>query len=346
MPSRSALPRRVRRGTAATLAASVLLLTACTSDNPSSGVMLGVALDVGATGRGTVNDAVADGAEAARDDLDLAVTVLETVDNDARPLVVSGLVEDGANPVVVVGSGSATDLADIAALHPTTSFVLVGGTFEGVLDSTPVNVRTVTFAEQEGAFMMGAAAALACGCQRLGFIGGQENAATRRYEAGFVAGAQHVVANIPVDVRYLGSESDPLALASPDVARDLALEMYAAGVGAVFTVAGASDAGVVSAAVATGRWALAAGPDVRAGLDDESADRILTSMVTRVDLAVYDAARDYLDGQFTGGDIVAGLSSGWLTWSTEGGHLDAISDQLEQLGDLVASGAVAVPSTP
>ena len=62
---------------------------------------------------------------------------------------------------LIVGSGFAKDLADLAALHPTTSFVLVGGTFEGVLGATPANVRTITFTEQDGAFMMGVAAALA-----------------------------------------------------------------------------------------------------------------------------------------------------------------------------------------
>ena len=129
-------------------------------------------------------------------------------------------------------------------------------------------------------------------------------------------------------------------------ARNLALEMYANGVGAIFTVAGGSDAGVIEAATTSGRWVLAVGPDVRAGLDDEAAARVLTSMVTRIDLAVYDAARDYLDGQFTGGDIVAGLDSGWLTWSDDGGNLDPIADQLDQVQALVVSGAIAVPSTP
>ena len=81
-------------------------------------------------------------------------------------------------------------------------------------------------------------------------------------------------------------------------------------------------------------------------VDDEAAARVLTSMVTRIDLAVYDAARDYLDGQFTGGDIVAGLDSGWLTWSDDGGNLDPIADQLDQVQALVVSGAIAVPSTP
>ena len=275
-----------------------------------------------------------------------STVVSETVENDARPVVVADLIDRGANPVVVVGSGFAKDLADLAALHPTTSFVLVGGTFEGVLGATPANVRTITFTEQDGAFMIGVAAALACGCDHLGFIGGQENARTRRYEAGFIAGAQHAIANVPVDVRYLGSETDPLALASPDTARNLALEMYANGVGAIFTVAGGSDAGVIEAATTSGRWVLAVGPDVRAGLDDEAAARVLTSMVTRIDLAVYDAARDYLDGQFTGGDIVAGLDSGWLTWSDDGGNLDPIADQLDQVQALVVSGAIAVPSTP
>lgn len=339
-----------RRATAIrALAACALIASAtagCTTDSPSSGVVLGVALDIGATGSGTPNGLASDGADVAHDDLDIDVRVHEVTDVDARPIVISGLVDEGANPIVVIGGGAAADLADIAALHPNTSFVLVGGTFAGVLDATPPNVRTVSFAEHEGAFLMGAAAALSCGCQRLGFIGGQESERTRRYEAGFVAGAQHVVANIPVDVRYLGAESDPMALASPDAAEALAAEMYSNGAGAIFTVAGGSDAGVFAAAVAADRWALAAGADVADSLDDDTAEHLLTSLVLHADRAVYDAARDFLDGQFTGGDVVAGVASGWLTWSTAGGHVDQIGEQLEQVQSLIATGAIAVPTTP
>lgn len=331
---------------AALATAAALLVAGCVSASPGSGVTLAVVLDVDSTGASRAWSGAASGADLAADDLDVDATTVPVADAGERAQAIDTATRNGANPVVAIGVDAARDLADVAALHPSTSFVLVDGTFEGVLESTPANVRTVSFAEHEGAFIMGVAAALACGCQRLGFIGGEEDTRTRRYEAGFVAGARHAVANMPVDVRYLGADGDPLATDSPVLAREVALEMFAGGAGAVFAAAGMSSTGVFAAAAEAGRWALGADVDMYQLLDDATRAHILTSMVKRIDIAVYEAARDFVDGQFTGGDIVADLASGGITWSTAGGYVDAVQAQLEQTRDLVASGAITVPTTP
>lgn len=327
-------------------AAAAMSLAACTASGPGADLAMAVILDIGDAADGTVNGLAALGAERAADGLDVDADTVGIADPGERSTAIDGAARRGANPVIVIGADAAGDLADVAALHPSVSFVLVDGAFEAVLASTPSNVRTVSFAEHEGAFIMGVAAALACGCQRLGFIGGEEDARTRRYEAGFVAGARHAVANIPVDVRYLGADGDPRATDSPALARDIARDMFASGVGAVFTSAGMSSTGVFAAAAEAGRWALGADADAWRLVDDATREHVLTSMVKRIDLAVYGAARDYVDGEFTSGDTVANLASGGIVWSTAGGHVDAIQSQLEQTRDLIASGALTVPTTP
>ena len=108
------------------------------------------------------------------------------------------------------------------------------GIVDGFIENAPANVHFLGFAEQEGSFLVGAAAALACDCDHIGFIGGQEIDLIKRFEAGYAAGAKQINPDMVVESQYLGAAGDNAAWGSPDKAKEIALGWYADGVEVIY----------------------------------------------------------------------------------------------------------------
>jgi basic membrane protein A and related proteins len=143
-------------------------------------------------------------------------------------------------------------------------------------------VKTLSFAEEQGSFLVGAAAALACGCDHIGFIGGQEIDLIKKFEAGFTAGAQYVNPDMTVEVQYLGAAGDNAAWASPDKAKEIANSWYADGVEVIYTAAGGSGQGTIEAAVESDKWAIGVDSDQYLTATAEQQAHILTSTKGRL----------------------------------------------------------------
>ena len=305
-----------------------------------SDLKVGVAFDTGGRGDGTFNDSAGRGADQAAAELGATVQELEATTEDDRVPNLEALTAAGNNPVIAVGFAFGDAIAAVSAANPDTIY----GWVDGYLDLP--NVKTLSFAEEQGSFLVGAAAALACGCDRIGFIGGQEIDLIKKFEAGYTAGAKHVNPNMVVEVQYLGAAGDNAAWGSPDKAKEIALGWYADGVEVIYTAAGGSGAGTIDAAIEADKWAIGVDSDQWLTATPEQQAHILTSMLKRVDVAVFQTAKAVQDGDLTGGFKVFDLSVDGVGYSTSGGYLDDFIDELDALKAEIVAGTITVPTAP
>lgn len=315
-----------------------------TATDPCEGtdLKLGLAFDTGGRGDGTFNDSAARGADEAASELCYVVQELEATSDDDRKPNLEALSGAGNNPVIVVGFAFGGVIGEIADANPNTVY----GWVDGYLDLP--NVKTLTFAEHEGSFLVGAAAALKSQTGTIGFIGGQEIDLIKKFEAGYIAGAKAINPAIVVKSQYLGAPGDNSAWGSPDKAKEIALSWFKSGADIVYTAAGGSGRGTIEAAVeaGAGKWAIGVDSDEYFVDTDEQKKHRLTSMLKRVDNAVFLTAKAVKEGDLSGGFKTFDLSTEGVGYATSGGYLDDVVDQLEALKAKVISGEIVVPTKP
>lgn len=200
--------------------------------------------------------------------------------------------------IIVIGFRFAEDLALFAPKHPDVHFSIIDGVVEGG------NVASILFAENEGAYLVGVAAALASQTGHLGFIGGMPVPVIQRFQAGFAQGVKDTRPEARVTVTMLSDS--PKGFADPFSGSERAREMVADGVDVVFPAAGASGLGALDVMSAAGKL----GIGVDSNQDYLYPGDVLTSMVKRLDIAVktiFDQARA---GGFKPGLTRLGLKEG------------------------------------
>lgn len=254
------------------------------------------------------------------------------------------LVDQGADLTVGVGFMLENAVEQVAKANPKSRFLLIDSP---VLDaqnqpSALPNVRTVVFREEEGSYLVGVLAGLVTK-GTVGFVGGMQVPLITRFEVGFRAGVKTVNPKAKVLVGYTGSFDNVSA------GKQLAQDQLAKGADVVFQAAGSDGLGAIQAV----KEAKAQGKTVFAiGVDSDQAhvapEVMLTSMLKRVDLAVYEAARDVSEGRFTPGDRAMGLKEGGVAYAPVTlevpGKAEALA-KVEALKAKVAAGEVKVPGT-
>lgn len=316
--------------------------TECTST-----LRVAIAYDVGGLGDKSFNDAAKAGLDQAI--ADGLVCEENTVVNEAdatgsnRDANAQALAEGGFDLVVGVGFAFSEGIAAIAPDFPDTNFMVVDG-YSAFVAENP-NVADYVFKEQEGSFLVGAAAALKCGCDTIGFLGGQVGPLIAKFEAGYTAGAKAVNPNINVLVEYIGDTT--AAFNDPTAGEALSNAMYDDGAEVIYHASGASGAGLFNAAVEQGKWAIGVDSDQYLTASPDQQPWILTSMIKRVDTAVYQAIKATLDGTFTPAQVVFGMSEDGVGYSTSNPELTSdITEQLEAYKAQIISGEIVVPEAP
>ena len=323
-------------------AALALTAAACGGDDAGGDLTLGVAFDTGVRGDGTFNDAAGRGADQAESDLDYTVQELEATTADDRGPNLEALAGAENKLIVAVGFAFGDALGPIAEANPETYFGWIDGYYDGP------NIITTAFAEHEGSFLVGAAAALKSQSGHIGFIGGQEIDLIKKFEAGYIAGAKAVNPDIVVESQYLGAAGDNAAWGSPDKAKEIALSWYNDGADIVYTAAGGSGRGTIEAAVeaGAGKWAIGVDSDEYQFDTPEQQAHRLTSMLKRVDVAVYEMAKSVKEGTAEGGFYPFNLANDGVGYATSGGYLDDVADQLEDFKKQIVAGDIVVPTAP
>lgn len=328
-----------------------MLAAACGGDDSGSAAegsgdakRIGLVYDVGGLGDQGFNDAALVGLTRVEDELGLRVQTFETDDTGSdREDLLRLLAGDGFGLVIGVGAAFGPAVDDVAPDYPGVSFAIVDD------DGTDLpNVTSLVFADEQGAYLVGAAAALLSPSHHLGFVGGQDDERTRRAQAGFIAGARRVVPLAKVEVAFLPAPAEGAAI-DPALVRDAALAQYAAGADVLFGAPAGVSSTLVAAATERGAGAKAIGfgRDLAASADPAQRGAILTSMVQHVDLVVFDVIQLFAEGGLDAGTLSFGVPDGALDASATGGSLPAdVQNQLDDLEAQLVAGQIQVPSTP
>jgi len=300
---------------AAVLLAGSMALAACASDEPATGgggeggggtaaeeLRIGLAYDEGGRGDQSFNDSAYAGASAAADALGAELQELSpNEDASNRAELLTQLAEQGFNPVIAVGFAYDEVIAEVAPQFPDTTFAQVDGSNSDGAKGD--NVTGLVFAEEQGSFLAGVAAALKSESAHIGFVGGVESPLIEKFEAGYVAGAQAVNPQIRVDRQYISPAGDFSGFSDPARGQIVAQGMYDAGADIVYHAAGGSGLGVFQAAAASGNRAIGVDADQYLTVGDPALQPvIMTSMLKRVDNAVEQFINDYAEGNVQGAD--------------------------------------------
>jgi basic membrane protein A len=339
----------------AVLAAGAMALAGCgnTGDegngSASNGsLQAGLAYDIGGRGDKSFNDSAALGLDKAKKEL--GVTAEEVSPNSAgtdRADKLKGLVDGKKNPIIAVGFKFAVDLKKVAAANPNTNFAIVD---DGSIQAK--NVANILFAEEQGSYLVGVAAALKSKAKHVGFVGGVKSDLIAKFEAGYIAGVHSVDPAIKVDVQYLSAPPDFSGFAAPAKGKVAAKGMIDNGADVVYHAAGGSGSGVFDAAVEArgagkaGTWAIGVDQDQYLTANENQKKVILTSMIKKVDVGVFDFLKKFKDGQKPSGPQINDLKSGGVDYATSGGYVDDIKSQIDAAKKDIIDGKVTVPAKP
>lgn len=342
---------------AALLTASVLALGACGSNNTDSGskgtegssgsksdIKVGMAYDVGGRGDQSFNDSAAAGLDKAKSDLGISAQESEAQDGEAenaREERLRTFADAGFDPIIAVGFAYAQAVDKVSDEYPDVHFAIIDD--ESIQKD---NVADLVFAEEQGSFLVGAAAALKTETDHIGYIGGVETPLLQKFEAGYVAGAKAVNPKITVDTTYLSQPPDFSGFGDPAKGKTTAQGMYDAGADIVYAAAGGSGAGVFEAASASKTKAIGVDSDQYNTADPSVKDVIMTSMLKNVDVAVFNYLKEVADGNFPSGTTRYDLSVDGVGYSTSGGFVDDITSKLDDYKQQIIDGKITVPTEP
>ncbi|GII88653.1 BMP family ABC transporter substrate-binding protein [Sphaerisporangium siamense] len=308
----------------------------------ATGAKVGLAYDIGGRGDQSFNDAAAAGLEKAKTELKLAETKeLEAKGGETgaqKEQRLRLLAQSGYNPVIAVGFAYSEAIKKVAAEFPDTKFAIVDDAAAGP------NISNLVFAENEGSFLVGAAAAMKTKKEHIGFVGGVQVPLIKKFEIGFTKGAQSVKPDIKIDVKYLTQPPDFGGFNDPAKGKAAAQGMFDAGADIVYQAAGGSGGGVFEAAKAAKAFAIGVDSDQAKTADPGVQDVILTSMLKKVDVAVFDFLKSFADGTVKAGQTVYDLKAGGVDFSVTGGKVDDIKLDLDKYKDKIINGEIKVPS--
>lgn len=312
------------------------------------GPKVGLAYDVGGRGDQSFNDSAYAGLAKAVEELGATCVEGEASDGEAesaRETRLKDMADAGMNPIIGVGFAYSDAVNAVAPNYPDVSFGVIDG-FDPD-DKPNDNVAYLGFAENEGSFLVGVAAALKTKADNIGFVGGVHNDLIKKFEAGYVAGAKAVKPNIKIQVKYI-EESDLSGFGDPAGGKDAATAMFDGGADVVYHASGASGSGVFQAATEAGdgMWAIGVDSDQYLTAPADQKPHILTSMLKRVDVATFDMIKSVADDKPLTSYQTYDLAHDGVGYSTSGGFVDDIKSDIDGYGDKIKSGEIKVPEKP
>jgi basic membrane protein A len=309
---------------------------------PKSDLKVGLAYDIGGRGDQSFNDAAAAGLDKAKSELGVTSQEAEASQGEtdaAKEERLNALASAGYNPIIAVGFAYSAAVAKVAKALPDTQFAIIDDAA-----ATGPNIANLTFAEEQGSFLVGAAAGLKTKTGNVGFVGGVDVPLIHKFEAGFKAGVEAAKPGAKVQVKYLTQPPDFSGFGDPAKGKTAAAGMYDNGADIVYAAAGGSGGGVFEAAKAANALAIGVDSDQYNTADPSVKDVILTSALKKVDVAVFDFITSVNDKKFQAGPKVYDLKADGVGYATSGGKVDDIKDQLEAYKAKIISGEIKVPT--
>jgi len=287
--------------------AAVALLAGAAAAEP------GLIIDLGGKFDKSFNESAFNGAQRWMTETGGTYLETELRDEAEREQNMRRMAERDANPIVVLGFANASTLTDVAPDYPETMFAIVDMVVE------QPNVQSIVFAEHEGSYLVGMAAALTSSTGTVSFVGGMDVPLIRKFACGYAQGAKAVNPDITVIANMTGTT--PAAWNDPGRGNEIARSQISQGSDVVYAAAGGTGVGVLQAAADAGVFSI--------GVDSNQnylhPGSVLTSMVKRVDQAVYDTFSAHAAGTLEAGVRVMNLANDGVGFAVDEFNQDILA---------------------
>ncbi len=321
----------------------VFVVVGCGSEQPGGQdgrLRIGMVFDIGGKGDKSFNDSAYRGMLNAANDFGADYTEFEPGQDADRETGLRKLAQAGYDVIIGVGFLFSDSIKNVAEDYPDVHLACIDYDARPG-EELPSNLAGLKFREEEGSFLVGVLAAMKTETGRIGFIGGMDIPLIHKFEAGYVAGARHVNPGISVTVAYAGTT--PLAFADPARGKELALLQYGRGVDVIYHASGSTGNGVIEAAREAGRLAIG----VDSNQNYMAPGNVLTSMVKRVDNAVYMTIKAVYEGTFESGVREFGLAEDGVAYAIDEYNEELITEEMiaavEEAKAAIIAGEIAVP---
>ncbi len=297
-----------------------------------------VLYDVGGRFDASFNQSAWDGVKKYTSETGDTVREFEIQNQAEREQGLRNLARRGASIVIAIGFNNATPISVVAKEFPNTKFTIIDSNVD-----LP-NVQSVLFRSEEGSFLVGMLAALSSKTNEIGFVGGMDIPLIRNFLAGYTAGAKYAVPKIDVLSAMTGTTAE--AFRDPVRGGELARDQIARGVDVIFSCAGSTNFGVFQAVTDAKKLAI--------GVDSNQnrlhPGTILTSMVKRIDVAVYQAMMSARDGTWKPGARILGLKEDGVGYAYDEYNKPlipaAVLADVNKARDAIIAGKIKVPEMP
>lgn len=314
---------------AATAAVAVFAASAAAQD-----FVPAIVFDMGGKFDKSFNEAAYNGAERFKRETGIAYREFEVTSEAQRDQALRNLARRGATVIVAVGFAQAVPVEAAAKEFPSVKFNIIDSVVQ-----LP-NVQSFVFKEQEGSFLAGMMAASASKTGKVGFVGGMDIPLIRAFGCGYAQGARFVNPRIEIIQNMTGTT--PAAWRDPTRGGELARAQFDRGVDVVYAAAGGTGLGVLQAAKDQGRLSIG----VDSNQNHLHPGSVLTSMIKRVDVAVYEAFKAARENRWQAGVRNLGLKEEGVGVAIDEHNRRLVSAEMEsavnKARDEIVAGRLAV----
>ena len=296
---------------------------------------IGLVLDKGGKEDRSFNSAAYLGAAEAEKNLGIELKYVEATDVNSIENLHRQFAKKKFDLIIGIGFAQQDAVKKVALQNPEAKFAIVDG------EVSAPNVRSLMFEEHQGSFLVGYLAAMKSKTKKVGYVGGMDIPLIRRFAVGYAAGVKHFDKSYTVVENYIGITAD--SWNNPAKAKELALNQYQQGEDIIFVAAGASNSGVFDAAEEKKKFAIGVDSNqnwMKPGI-------IMTSMLKRVDKAVFSTIDDLKNGKFTAGVVRYGLKDKGIDYAMDKFNEKLVSTddvkKLEAIKAEIIAGKIVVP---
>ncbi len=335
------------------LIAAALFLTSCTEHTEARRegckIKVGIVFDIGGKNDRSFNAAAWEGVKKAQKDLDICLYDVEPGNPTSIEPAMRAFAEKNFDLIIGVGFAQGPILQRVALNYPDNKFAIVDGVIFEEDGKTPLqNVASLVFREHEGSYLVGMIAASKSKSGILGFLGGMDIPLIHRFAKGYEEGARSVNPNIKIVSNFVGVTDG--AWNNPGKGKELSLAQIEKGADVIFTAAGNSGLGAFDAVEQYGKNSSGEANKFVIGVDSNQngvkPGFVLTSMVKKVDVAVYDVVKEILEGRFQGGFHVFGLDKDGVGYALDDFNRDMIPadviQKVEEARTKIGTGEIKV----
>jgi len=272
-----------------------------------------IVYDMGGKFDKSFNEAAYRGMEQWKKETGKSYLDFEVSNESQREQAIRRMAERGASPIIGIGFGQASSIEKIAKEFPKLQFAIID-----MVVKQP-NVQSVVFKEHEGSFLVGAMASMASKSGKVGFIGGMDIPLIRKFQCGYEQGAKY--ANPKTEVFSNMTGTTGAAWSDPARGGELAKAQFAKGADVVFAAAGGTGMGVYQAAKDSGKLAIG----VDSNQNHIQPGTMLTSMIKKVDVAVYNVAKGHKPGV-----SILGLKEGGVDYAMDEHNAKLVNAEMKK----------------